>query len=297
VHRKIDVVLNYILFYLTLLYRYKIIVYFFTCTDRHKKYIILCIYYTKKQQMPISPNQGPTSGDTTVTITGVNLAGALSVQFGTAHAIITANTPTSVTVSSPAGTGVADVTVTTNGGTSNSLPFYYISPPIVTSITPVVGPTAGGNTLNIYGYNLATATSVSVGSNSATPTVINDGNINIVIPAGTNAGTVSLIVTTGGGSSAALDYIYVDAPTVSSLSPSSGSTNGGTNVTISGSSLASTQSVTVGGTSASFGVLNDTTISIIVPPGTAGSADVVITTAGGSVTATGGYTYTAGPGI
>ena len=42
--------------------------------------------------MPISPNQGGTQGNTTVTITGVNLAGALSVHFGDQLATITANT-------------------------------------------------------------------------------------------------------------------------------------------------------------------------------------------------------------
>lgn len=51
--------------------------------------------------MPISPNQGTTGGGTTVTITGTNLAGASAVNFGSKLATITANTPTSVTVTSP----------------------------------------------------------------------------------------------------------------------------------------------------------------------------------------------------
>lgn len=51
--------------------------------------------------MPISPNQGTTGGGTTVTITGTNLAGATAVKFGSKPAAITANTPTSVTVTSP----------------------------------------------------------------------------------------------------------------------------------------------------------------------------------------------------
>lgn len=53
--------------------------------------------------MPISPNQGSTGGGTTVTITGVNLANATAVKFGSKLATITANTPTSVTVGSPSG--------------------------------------------------------------------------------------------------------------------------------------------------------------------------------------------------
>ncbi|MFI7361073.1 IPT/TIG domain-containing protein [Streptomyces sp. NPDC050149] len=40
--------------------------------------------------MPIGPNQGSTSGGTTVTITGVNLSGATAVHFGSRTATITA---------------------------------------------------------------------------------------------------------------------------------------------------------------------------------------------------------------
>lgn len=51
--------------------------------------------------MPISPNQGSTSGGTSVTITGVNLAGATAVHFGSRTATITANTPTMISVIDP----------------------------------------------------------------------------------------------------------------------------------------------------------------------------------------------------
>jgi len=124
--------------------------------------------------MPISPNQGSTSGGTTVTITGVNLAGSTAVHFDNKLATITANTPTMVTVINPAGNGVVPVTITTNGGNSNPLNFYYIEFPIITALASASGDTAGGNTVMINGYNLSTASNVNFGSNSATPTVISD---------------------------------------------------------------------------------------------------------------------------
>jgi hypothetical protein len=247
--------------------------------------------------MPISPNQGQNSGGTTITITGVNLAGTTNVFFGINNATITANTPTMVTVVDPAGSGAVDVVVETRGGKSNPLKFYYISYPIVTGLDQISGPTAGGNTVNIYGYNLSTASSVSFGSNSATPTVINDSQISVVAPAGAAAGTVNVYVITTGGQSLALEYTYTDAPTIIALSPTSGPTTGGTLVTISGTNLANTISVSVGGSTSSFSIISSTTISIITPSGTAGAADVVVTTTGGSATAVGGYTYVAGPGI
>ncbi|OQQ13234.1 cell surface protein [Streptomyces sp. M41(2017)] len=247
--------------------------------------------------MPISPNQGPTSGGTTVTITGVNLANATAVHFGSRTATITANTPTSITVVDPAGCGVVDVDVTTAGGTSNSLSFFYISPPIAVSLAPDSGPTAGGNTVTVNGYGLSTAAAVSFGSNSATPTVVSDSQLSVVAPAGSSDGSVDVTVTTTGGTTAPLGYAYVDAPTLASLTPTTGSASGGTAVTFSGTGLASTTAVTFGGTSASFAVLNSTTLVALAPPGAVGSVDVVVTTEGGAVTLTDGFTYVSGPGI
>ncbi|MEY9935637.1 hypothetical protein ABH926_010319 [Catenulispora sp. GP43] len=247
--------------------------------------------------MPISPNQGSTGGGTVVTITGVNLAGATAVRFGTKPGTITANTPTSVTVISPSGAGVVQVTVTTAGGTSNPLSFFYVGAPFKSALSTGSGPTAGGNSVTISGIGLATANDVAFGPNSATPTVVSDSLIDVVVPAGSAAGTVSVTVTTAGGSNNGFSYTYVDPPTATSLTPSEGPTSGGTAVTITGTNLATTQSVTVGGATAPFGVINATELSIVTPPGSAGAADVVITTSGGSATIVGGYTYVAGPGI
>ncbi len=247
--------------------------------------------------MPISPNQGSTGGGTTVTITGTNLGGATAVRFGTKLATITANTPTSVTVTSPSGTGTVGVTVTTAGGTSNPLSFFYVGPPFKLSISPTFGATAGGDLVTITGTGLSTANSVSFGANSATPTVINDGQITVTAPAGAAAGAVGVTVTTAGGVNNGFSYTYVDAPTIDTLSPTSGGTSGGTPVTITGTGLTTTQSVTFDGNVASFSAINDTSISAVTPPGTAGAVDVVVTTDGGSATETGGFTYVAGPGI
>lgn len=247
--------------------------------------------------MPISPNQGPSSGNTTVTITGVNLSGAISVHFGDELATITSNTPTSITVINPAGNGVQNVNVTTNGGTSNSLSFYYIPPPIITSINPLSGPVAGGNTLTINGLNLSTSSSIAFGNNNAVPTIVSDSTITVIVPAGSESGGVPILLTAVGGIASGFTYDYLDAPTIVSLTPTSGQTVGGTSVTITGTNFSSTTSVTFGGISSSFGVINSTTLSAITPPGAAGAVDVVITTTGGSATSVGAFTYVNGPGI
>ena len=72
----------------------------------------------------VTPTKGPASGGTTVTITGSNLNGATSVEFGSTPATsYTVNSPSSITATSPPETpGLVDVRVTTPNGTSAITP-------------------------------------------------------------------------------------------------------------------------------------------------------------------------------
>ena len=56
----------------------------------------------------VSPSVGPKAGGTSVTVTGTNLADAGVVNFGTTAGTITADTGTSITVTSPAGAGTVE---------------------------------------------------------------------------------------------------------------------------------------------------------------------------------------------
>jgi formylglycine-generating enzyme required for sulfatase activity len=88
------------------------------------------------------------------------------------------------------------------------------------------------------------------------------------------------------------DVVPAPAPTVSSVSPTSGSTLGGTAITITGTNLTGASSVTVGGVAAtSVVVVSPTSITAVTPAGTAGAKTVAVTTAGGTATVTGGFTY------
>ncbi|MFF7158968.1 IPT/TIG domain-containing protein [Streptomyces sp. NPDC008139] len=247
--------------------------------------------------MPISPNQGSSGGGTLVTITGTGLAGTTAVRFGTRPATAVTNvSPTQVTAVSPSGNGAVGVTVTTPGGTSNPIPFYYVGAPFKQSLSPTSGSTAGGGTVTINGTGLSTASGVAFGANSAVPTVVSDGQITVAAPAGA-AGAVGVSVTTAGGTNNGLSYTYVAAPTVTTVTPAAGPASGGTTVTVAGTGLTSTNEVTFDGNPAPFTVLSDTAVSAVTPPGAAGAVDVVLTNDAGSATAVGAYTYVAGPGI
>jgi large repetitive protein len=85
-------------------------------------------------------------------------------------------------------------------------------------------------------------------------------------------------------------------PTVVSCSPSSGSTVGGTSVTLTGTNFTGTPTVTFGGVSAtSIVVVNSTTITCTTPAHAAGAANIVVTTTAGSGTLNSGFTFVAPP--
>ncbi|WP_217999227.1 IPT/TIG domain-containing protein, partial [Nocardia exalbida] len=75
----------------------------------------------------VLPNVGPAAGGTTVVLTGTNLTGTTSVDFGgTPATSFTVDSATQITAVTPAGTGTVQITATSSGGTSNGLPFIYI---------------------------------------------------------------------------------------------------------------------------------------------------------------------------
>ena len=92
------------------------------------------------------------------------------------------------------------------------------------------------------------------------------------------------------------EFIETAAPVVNSVIPASGTTNGGTAVTISGNNFAAGATVTFGGAAAtSNNVISGTTITVTTPPHALGAVNVVVTNPPGqSGTLVGGYAYTSG---
>jgi sugar lactone lactonase YvrE len=85
---------------------------------------------------------------------------------------------------------------------------------------------------------------------------------------------------------------YTTLPTITSISPSSGTTSGGTSVIITGSNFLNTTSVTIRGIDVtSFTVVSSAQITCITPAGSAGTASLVVTVPD-TTSATATYTYT-----
>ena len=144
----------------------------------------------------------------------------------------------------------------------------------------------------ITGY---TVTSIPAGGTDS-----NDGSTSLshVITGLTNGTSYTFTVTatnsagTGSASTASSAVTPAAPPTLTSISPSFGTSSGGTSITITGTGLSSVTGVTIGGVAATSVVATSaTTITATTPAGSAGAKSVLVTTAGGTNTVNTLYTY------
>lgn len=250
----------------------------------------------------ISPAQGPTTGGTTVTITGSSLTGATAVRFGSTGATYTVVSSTQITAVTPPGSpGAVPVTVVSPAGTSNATVTYTytaVSLPSVTGLSPSSGPVGGGTTVTVNGTGFTGATAVRFGSVAASSfTVDSSTRITAVAPPG-SPGAVPVSVTTPAGTSAASAesyYFYAAVPALTAVSPGQGPTTGTGTVTLSGQNLSNATAVRFGAAAASFTVVSATEISAQAPSGT-GVVGVTVTTPGGTSNPV-AYAYVAPPTV
>ncbi|QIH07518.1 MULTISPECIES: autotransporter domain-containing protein [unclassified Pseudomonas] len=115
------------------------------------------------------------------------------------------------------------------------------------------------------------------------PTTAGSYTFSITLNDGLNQGgvaTYTLLVTSGA------------TPTLTSVSPNTGTTAGATAVTLSGTNLTGATAVSFGGTAATgFSVSNASTITATTPAHAAGAVNVMVTTPSGTATLTNAYTY------
>ncbi len=252
----------------------------------------------------LTASSGPTGGGNAVVISGTNMAGANKVMFGSLSADgFHVDSATQITAYAPASvSGTVNVTVTNPYSTSSASTYTYsATAPTVSALDNLTGPSAGGTLVTISGVNLNGASAVSFGSSAATSfTAISSTTIIATAPA-LSAGTVHVTVTTSYGTSStssADQFTAIAAPTISSLSSSSGPTGGGNTITLTGTNFTDAYDITFYGISAAaFTVNSATSITVTAPPSASGSGDIVVFTPGGP-SAAASYTYTAtGPSV
>ncbi|MBI2605013.1 MAG: IPT/TIG domain-containing protein [Deltaproteobacteria bacterium] len=233
----------------------------------------------------VSPTNGKLAGGDTLTISGSGFVSGAAATIGgtncTSPNVVNSTTMTCVSPAKSAGS--YDVIVTNPDTSSSTLTngYTYNPQPTVASVSPASGKLAGGTTLTVTGTNFMSGATVAIsGTPCTSPNVASATSITCTLPAKI-AGSYSATVTNLDTQSAAGGtYTYNPFPTVSSLAPASGSKNGGTALSISGTGFLAGATVTVGGASCgSLSVPNSFTINCTTPAGTLGAAAVVVTNA------------------
>jgi len=252
-----------------------------------------------------APASGFLSGGTAITVTGTNFYPGASVLIGAnACTSVTVHNSTTLGCTTPAGvTGLNSITVTNPDGqaaTTGSL-FTYVPPPSISTITPNRGALAGGGTIVIAGAAFSNpVTSVTLDGVACPVVAETTTSITCTVP-GHAAADVNVVVTNSDTQSTTVTngYTYAAAPTVTSVSPSSGSTAGGTNVSVNGTDFVAGATVTLGGSSCTpVSVISANQITCVTTGPNAGAVTAVVTnpdTQTGNLAAA--FTYTAPPVI
>jgi len=237
--------------------------------------------YERPSISGITPSIGPSTGGSVITITGQNFGPASasrSVHFGAgatatpvylSHESLTATLP-----ALPA--GPVDVSVEAQGQISAAFAFTVVDPPVVVSVVPSPGPTAGGIPITIQGANFgSTAGGVSVGGAACTNLIWSASQIIGQTPEG-NPGPAPVVVTSNLGiDSNAFPFSY-QAPVVSLVDPVPLRAGGG-RVTILGSNFGTadspTRAILVGGyAGAEVEYRGHGELVVDTPPGVPGSS-------------------------
>jgi hypothetical protein len=208
--------------------------------------------------------------------TGSNGSYSITVTYGTSCTL--APSMSGYYTFSPASVPFSDIT------SSKQQNFTAAPVTSIASLSPTSGPvgtsvTISGNFGPIQGTVTFNGVAATIGSWAA-------NSIGVTVPSGATTGPV--VVTAGGVASNGVTFTVAVAPSISSLSPTSGPV--GTSVTIAGSNFGSTQgTVTFNGAAATqIGSWTPTSISATVPS-SATTGPVVVTAAG---LASNGVTFT-----
>jgi hyaluronan synthase len=228
-----------------------------------------------------------------VRITGTGFAGVTDVQFGGVNGTglsVLSTTELEITAPARSDTGTVNVRVATAGGgrsAGNSpVDFRYVRTPVLNSMDPATGSDAGGTLVAIRGLYLEGVTEVTFDGIPAEIITVGRVLVRVVSPPRENAGPADVRVTTPGGTTAAIaagSFTYAATPGITSISPRTGSTDGGEKVRVRGSHLKDVSYVAFGDREATaVRVVSDRELLVTAPKRTAvGEVFLTVRTASG----------------
>ena len=155
-------------------------------------------------------------------IEGNNFKNGLTVKFGNLEAVVLKYyNENKIRIRVPANSaGTVDVTITNPDGQVATLTngfTYKESKCEITSLSATTGELIGGEIIIIYGKNFEEGLTVKFGNNTAKLLNYYDSNrIRVKVPAGTNPGSVDIIIENPSGKIATLSngYVYKEIPVI-----------------------------------------------------------------------------------
>jgi len=251
----------------------------------------------------VTPDNGPASGGRQVVLDGDDFREGAIVFFGEIQAPhVEWVRDDRLLVETPAHPeGTVDVTVVNPDGESSTLTgaYTFTPAPILLTVEPSSGPTAGGTPLTLTGTGFVDGVRALIdGVPCREPVHVDDTLFLCVTPPG-QAGLVDVeMIAEDGGSSRLVDaFLYVPPPIVDGVSPDRGPDLGGTLIDIIGENFVEDSVVLVDGLPCAEQFFIDETHLVCVTSGSEpGIVDVTVVNPDGQEgTLTGGFNYLGPP--
>lgn len=192
-----------------------------------------------------------------------------------------------------------------------------LNAPTITSFSPDHGPVDGGTLVTFNGTNFSSGATVAFNGVEGEVTSTSPTQINMLVPplepeaggltakrglTAVNIIPVDVVVKNTPDQETTLEHAYIyttkDAPVLTSISPNTGKTSGGTSVTLRGSKLIDATQVSFDGVAApSIHVESKNEITAITPAHDAGAVTVGVITPNGTSTLENAYTYGSAPAL
>lgn len=258
----------------------------------------------------ISPSKGSVIGGTTVTINGSNFVNGLKLYFDQQEVSYTFVSSSSLRIKTPAWTTAesVDVIITNPDNQSAQLNDGYTYEPLpgpqLKSVSPNIGPVAGGTIVKLTGSNFKSDTTVYLANKEIQGTFVSSTELRITTPEWDKSETVDVKVVNSDGQESILTGGYtfelpppLPEPVITGLTPNSGPQEGGTVVSIKGANFTANSILKFEDTIVAATMLSSTELRIKTPAWpSAATVEVSITNEEGKTASlSDAYTFVAPP--
>ncbi len=250
----------------------------------------------------LEPASGRIQGGDIVTLRGMWLTPVREVWFGESQGEILSVSSTALEiVTPPGGAGPVAVAVTGTWGWDSMDPgFFYVDTAAaggdVKGVVPSSGPEEGGGKATVVacGVTEGNLAGVTFGSKDASVVAVFPDNCAVVVEVPPGTGPVDVTVSTADGVfSRANAYRYVVGMAVDEVRPTSGPSEGGTSITITGSDFPEDVQILVGPLPAGqVEWVSSTELKATTPPGSPGTATVTVVSPDGQALLKNAFLFT-----